>query len=291
MAETTVAEGFAKRRRLQRHSTINDDEVNERALVCSKQVVSASAHLDGTLLDGLASEHAVEFDRLLFRRCPKTFNGQRTWASCCSGSEGAHFVMRALQHAWPDVVLSQAFACEKDPSKRVWIHNLVNAGRTASGQDQVCIFEDICDLGSEMAQCHTHGRLCRVPGCDVLVVGTSCTDLSKMSNTKFKQPVLSLQTSPGGTATAFRGLLGYLDAHSVDVVIYENSDNLDPHGAQGEEERPGAMSNLDIFQSEMVARRFEGQNMILNAKQFGAVASRRRFWSVLFKHWCAPLVS
>eukprot|EP00974_Lingulodinium_polyedra_P022151 2139773-Lingulodinium_polyedra.AAC.1 len=62
MAEATPAEGFAKRRRLQRHSTMNDDEVNERVRVCSKQVVSASAHLDGTLLDGLASEHAVEFD-------------------------------------------------------------------------------------------------------------------------------------------------------------------------------------------------------------------------------------
>ena len=197
--------------------------------------------------------------------------------------------MRALQHAWSDVVLSRAFACEKDPSKRAWIHNWVDAGRTASGQDQVCIFEDICHLGSEMAQCHTHGRLCRVPGCDVLAVGASCKDLSKMINTKFKQPVLSLQTSPGGTATTFRGLLGYLDAHSVDVVIYENSDNMDPHGAQAEEERPGAMSNLDIFQSEMAARRFEGQNMILNAKQFGAVASRRRFWSVLFNTGAPPI--
>ena len=76
--------------------------------------------------------------------------------------------------------------------------------------------------------------VCRVPGCDVLVVGTSCKDLSKMKNTNFKQPVFSLATSSGGTATTFRGLLGYLDSHSVDVVIYENSDNLDPQGAQGE---------------------------------------------------------
>ena len=60
---------------------------------------------------------------------------------------------------------------------------MVNASRTALGQDQVCIFKDMCDLGLEMAQCHTHQRLCPVPGCDVLVVGTSCKDLSKMSNT------------------------------------------------------------------------------------------------------------
>jgi len=279
----TPGVGVGKRRRLQRNSTINDDEINMRAHICSKRVMPVSLHHDGTLLDSLASEHAAEFEKLLFQRFPRTFVGQRTWASCCSGSEGAHFVMKALEHAWPDVNLRQVFACEKDASKRDWIDKLVNAERAASGQELVCIFEDICDLGSEVAQCHTHGRLCKVPSCDVLVVGTSCKDLSKMSNIKFKQPVLAMHTSPGGAATTFRGLLGYLDSHAVDVVIYENSDNLDPHGAQGEEEKPGAMSNLDIFQSELAARRFEGQNMLLNAKQFGAAAGRRRFWSVLFK--------
>ena len=189
--------------------------------------------------------------------------------------------MEALQHAWPDLVLIQVFACEIDPAKRSWIHSVVNAHRTALGQGLVCIFTDISSLGSDAARCHTHGRLCRVPGCDVLVVGTSCKDLSKMTSNKFKHPVLSMQTSPGGTATTFRGLLTYLDSHSVDVVIYENSDNLDPQGGQGDQ--PATASNLDIFQSEMVARRFEGQNMLLNAKQFGSTASRRRFWSALFK--------
>lgn len=287
MAGTVQAGAAPKRRRLQRTPTINHDEVNMRSLICSKQVVPPNTHHDGTLLDCLASEHATAFEQILFQRSPRTFTGQHTWASCCSGSEGAHFVMKAVEKAWPDVVLKQVFACEKDPAKRNWICNLVNSGHTASGQDQVCIFQDICDLGNEMAQCHTHGRMCKVPGCDFLVVGTSCKDLSKMNNTKFKEPVLAMHTSPGGTATTFRGLLSFLDSHSVDVVIYENSDNLDhngggqPQSANGNQ--TGGVSNLDIFQSEMSARRFEGQNMVLNAKQFGSAASRRRFWSVLFK--------
>ena len=146
-----------------------------RSQICSKQVVPANKHLDGTLLDSLALEHASELEMLLFQRCPRTFTGQRTWASACSGSQGTHFVMKALLKAWPDVVLTQVFACEKDPAKRRWIHNLVNLRRTALGQDLVCIFHDICDLGQEMAERRTHGRRCRVPGCDLLVVGTSCT--------------------------------------------------------------------------------------------------------------------
>ena len=189
--------------------------------------------------------------------------------------------MEALQHAWPDLVLIQVFACEIDPAKQIWIHSVVNTHRTALGQGLVCIFTDISSLGSDTAHCHPHARLCRVPGCDVLVVGTSRKHLSKMTSNKFKHPVLSMQTSPGGTATTFRGLLTYLDSHSVDVVIYENSDNLDPQGGQGDQ--LATASNLDIFQSEMAARRFEGQNMLLNAKQFGSTASRRRFWSALFK--------
>ena len=51
----------------------------------------------------------------------------------------------------------------------------------------------------------------------------------------------------------------------------------------GEGGKLATVSNLDKFQSEMVARRFEGQNMFLHAKQFGSVASRRPFWSALFK--------
>ena len=278
----TPSGGVGKRRRLQRKSTLQDDEVNARAEICGKRVAAGSLHRDGTLLDSLASEHGAEFEKLIFGRFPRTFTGHRTWVSCCSGSEGAHFVMKALQQAWPDVVLEQVFACEKDASQREWIDKVMNTERTALGQEPICIFEDICHLASEVAPCSAHrGRLCKVPGCDVLVVGTSCKDLSKMSNSKFKQPVLSMQASPGGTANTFRGLLGYLSSHSVDVVVYENSDNLDDSDTVSE--GPGTTSSIDIFQLEMAARRFEGQNMVLNAKQFGSAASRRRFWSVLFK--------
>ena len=66
---------------------------------------------------------------------------------------------------------------------------------------------------------------------------------------------------------------------------------MDPHNGQVEEEKPGVVSNIGIFQSEMAARRFEGQNMLLNAKQFGAAASRRRSWSVLIKTGAPTFVS
>ena len=63
------------------------------------------------------------------------------------------------------------------------------------------------------------------------------------------------------------------------LIIWNHQAEGRPQSAQGNQE--ASASNLDIFQSEMPARRFEGHNMILNAKQFGSAASRRRFWSVL----------
>ena len=134
MAETRVPVVDPKRRRLQRAASVNDDDVNERVVVRSKQVACASLLHEGTLLDSLASEHAADFHRLLCRQRPRTCTGQRTWGSLCSGSEGAHFVMEALQHAWPYLVLIQVFACGVDPAKRNWIHSVVNAHRTALGQ-------------------------------------------------------------------------------------------------------------------------------------------------------------
>lgn len=243
--------------------------------------LDAGLFLDGALLPKLAKDHAAEFDELLFKKLPRTCGGKRTWGSLCSGSEGAHFVMKAIQEAWPDVELQQRFACESSPAKRAWIHDIVNSERAASGQDLVCVFTDIADMKKEFAHCTVHDRACPVPGCELLIVGTSCKDLSKMNRTVQKKPgkpILSMATSPGGSAGTFRGLLGFLDNHHVDVVVYENSDMLDDKdGACGGNEE------YDVFHAEMSARKYEGQNMVLDSSLFGSAASRRRFWCVLSK--------
>ena len=166
----------SKRRCLQRQVTVDERLANERIEVCSNRVLSASKFLDGTLLNDLAKEHAAEFDKLVFASRPNTFVGRRTWGSLCSGSEGAHFAMEAVTAAWPDVELEQAFACEVASAKRSWINNVVNAQRTAAGQRLVCIFKDILHMKGQKAECEVHGRMCPVPGCDILIVGTSCKD-------------------------------------------------------------------------------------------------------------------
>ena len=66
----------------------------------------------------------------------------------------------------------------------------------------------------------------------------------------------------------------YLDHHTTDVLLYENSDYL---AADGQGAQP---SNLDIFQAELGGRGMEGQCFLLNSKLFGLPQNRRRFFAI-----------
>jgi site-specific DNA-cytosine methylase len=184
--------------------------------------------------------------------------------------------------------LRQVFACEIVPQKRRWIDALVNSHRRALDEPLMCIFCDIRDMGKTTAHCHVHDRLCIVPDCDILVASTSCKDLSKLSSNrnKFEGPVLDRKESPGGSADSFRGLLTYMDSHSIEMLVYENSDNLDDcqDAASGQrsapDAAPGQKTNSEIFTAEVTSRNMEGQSFVLNSSLFGVPQARKRFWSV-----------
>ena len=113
----------------------------------------------------------------------------------------------------------------------------------------MCIFCDIKDMGKRRALCHVHKKECEVPDVNVLLVSTSCKDLSNLSTNSRGSgsdvPVLALEHSLGGSADTFRGgLLPYLGNHEDDLAIYENSDHLaNELGAASSQEQ----GNLGIF--------------------------------------------
>ena len=201
---------------------------------CQAETLTGTSFKDGSLLESLGKRHVNAFRQLLPEE-HKPLVGKRTWGSLCSGSEGAHFVKKACAAsigAWntasgqEPLQLEQLFACENVAVKRRWIHHLVNVPRRAKGVREICIFIDILHMGGHTAFCETHGGQCEVPGVDILLVSTSWRDLSMLSSAArhFPEPVLGLETSPGGSADTFAGFLAYLDNHIASMVIYENSD-------------------------------------------------------------------
>ena len=115
--------------------------------------------------------------------------------------------MEAIATTYPEFVFHQAFACDNRPGVRHWIDGVVNTKRTASGQEKMCIFTDIIDLASGTAQCHVHGRLCKVPDANIIIGCSSCKDLSNLQGKPRGAPVLGREHSPGGTAVTWQGLL------------------------------------------------------------------------------------
>ena len=188
------------------------------------KVVDAKSIVDGTLLRKLASEHAETFKSLAPSRplCPP---GRRYWASICSGSEGAHFVMKAANEEYLaqgiDADFVQTFACEIKSDKREWIKGVV-------GED-VCCFENAEDMGDDTAQCSTHKRKCKVRRNDLLILGTSCKDMSKQSQYSGNRsgPVLAQEKSVGGSAQTFRALKRHVSTHRPLAVLYETVDSME----------------------------------------------------------------
>ena len=115
---------------------------------------SASSFHDGTLLPLLAESHAENFAKVLTKN-RVGLQGQLTWASMCSGAEGAHFVVEAISRAWPKastasgqgLQLKQLFACEKVAAKRQWIDRVINGPPHERAPDLICIFVEIEDMG------------------------------------------------------------------------------------------------------------------------------------------------
>ena len=222
-----------------------------------------------------------------------------TWASCCSGSEGPVFCMQAINSAakaFPGLspfCFTHVFSCEKDGEKRKWIANAsalaaetvqsltggtaqqqkcqgcCHSGSASHAAASPCLFVDICELGGDVADC---AQKCPVPQVDLLVLGTSCKDMSRANPCQHKDSaVLSQQVSRGGSAQTFQGMLYYLQSKCPPLVLFENVDAMD-------DSKGTDMNNMDIFLAETSARGYESQVCMTDAAEFGCSARRRRIY-------------
>ena len=142
-----------------------------------------------------------------------------------------------------------------------------------------CIFDDITQLHWKEAKCCRHGGgACDVPSVDLLVVGTSCKDLSKLNHTPAhdsNRPVLEQNSSRGASAQTFQGLLGYVRSHRPLFVIYENVDAISDQLSSTDD------SNLKVCLNEFCSLGYHSQPMMTDALEFGLPCHRRRVY-ILF---------
>ena len=292
----------------------------EVMLQASSRVSLPQEIVGGSLLAMQASENLAGFLRLVPQErgaalgfkpgCDaKAETLTLTWGSCCSGSEGAHYVVEAvnlaLQQQDIPLCFKHSFSCEINPKKREWIKTVLSSGHVFAGSlsesdpqgrpwhELGCVFTDILDLKEGEAPCAMHspgrrrkGKLehlpCAVPSVDVLVIGTSCKDLSRANSSVDRTKlVLSEETSKGASAQTFKGMLGYVSGHRPRFVIFENVDSIDDKVSTAQE------TNLSLVMQAMKELGYEGQKVMTDAQQFGLPCRRRRLY-VLFLDVASP---
>ena len=267
-------------------------------LSASSRVTEAFNVVEGTLLPTLARENLQGFKAVLPRNHPLALGfvgGEQTramddleltWGSCCSGSEGVHYVVEACAQAMEEtglpVTFQHAFSCESNKAKRSWIADVLCKGQVfnsdmhetfATHAEVGCIFEDIKDMGSEMSKCSLHGKECPVPSVDCLFIGTSCKDLSRANSSVDKSKlVLSQESSRGASAQTFRGMLSYCQGHRLTLILFENVDTIDNNVSSNTE------TNLSLLMNAMKELGYEGQKIMTDGQEFGLPCRRRRLY-------------
>ena len=153
-----------QKRPLARRPTIDENDAREAINKSMAMHLQAEAFHRGDLLQQLAIEHVAQFRQVSSKLPWGTLRGRQTWGSLCSGSEGAHFVLAAIQSALQqsgqasrgelestsqgegtaigqdsseamakdpseELLFDQCFACESNAQKRTWIDRVVNTQR------------------------------------------------------------------------------------------------------------------------------------------------------------------
>ena len=280
----------AKRRRLIRaDSATSQGESGDASVMLSAsgRVTDPDDIVSGLLLPKLAEENLAGFQAILPAQSAGPL-GHRpgclklTWGSCCSGSEGLHYVVEAVNEVLHGkVAMEHKFSCEIDQKKRAWVKNVLENGSLFPEKDSApqalpgngCIFQDIQKMDQKFARCDRHNKDCPVSTVDVLLLGTSCKDLSRAnSSVDRSRLVLAQGTSRGGSAQTYKGFVQYVRTYKPLVIVYENVDAIDDKISHAQE------TNLSLMMRELKELGYEGQKVMTDAQEFGLPCRRRRLY-------------
>ena len=219
----------AKRPRVLKRVASGDAALMQQA---SSRCCPAEAICNGVLLRCLADENVAGFENLDLGSSSSQAYGQAlafgpvesrqdaelelTWGSCCSGSEGPAYAVAAINDVCRArglrLKFKHSFSCKSNEEKRKWIAQVL--GGLGADFEGGCIFTDITEMWKGETKCSLHDRQCEVPGVDLLIIGTSCKDLSRLNSARSTATaVLQQDASRGGSAQTFQAFVKYIEVY------------------------------------------------------------------------------
>jgi site-specific DNA-cytosine methylase len=252
--------------------------------------IEPSQILDGSYLGTLAKEHAAAFSSVIVPVTPPETT--LLWGTICSGGEVLLFTMKELHNLYVAMGFKlrfvHRFSCEIKPALQAWIFSVNHeVGTSADGAEtddmKYCLFERAEDMGKSVAKCVRHNKLCIVPNVDLLMMGTSCKDISRASSAyRADMLVMSMQSSIGGSAQTFCGAEAYMLQHIVQIFLFENVDALDDAG-----DLTTHVTNLSVVDGRLEKCGFALKTFLMDTVLFGLPQSRRRYYIIGLKESAA----
>ena len=135
-----------------------------------------------------------------------------------------------------------------------------------------CWFTDINALAGGKALCCKHAEEkpqgCPVGTVDIFVCATSCKDFAKANHSRHKR-------QGGESARTLSGMNAYLDRYRPPIFLFENVDSIDDSAS--------GMSDMDIVLTTWQSMGYECQRVVVQSKEFGIPASRKRMLAFGFQ--------
>ncbi|CAE7262118.1 hpaIIM [Symbiodinium sp. CCMP2592] len=157
------------------------------------------------------------------------------------------------------------FQAELDKEKRSYL---------LKHQQVPAVFGDVCEVATGSSFEHRTCQSLQVPGCDILVAGYSCKDLSGLNN----KPAAIHDTSRGSGQT-LQAALSYVSRYEPAIVVLENVKTMYCVRSMDQGQKPMA-----YLTAQMKSKGYVGPEpqMLLNSFDFGLPQSRPRAWMVFF---------
>jgi site-specific DNA-cytosine methylase len=190
----------------------------------------------------------------------------------CSGTDSPILAMQAIAASMDKrglrLEVEHSFSCEIDKDKQTFLKKNFTMG---------ALFNDVCELGQEMAKDVQSGKQVPVPsGLDVLLAGFSCKDLSGMNTNRKKLEEM------GTSGTTLQGCLDYIFRYRPKTVIFENVRNIAARDSET------GLRQIDVV---MEALRRSGYNAgwkFIDTKSYYLPQSRARVWMWGYRTGAAP---
>lgn len=192
----------------------------------------------------------------------------------CSGSDICVEALSAIAEVCGGI-LHHRFSCEINPQNQLWIQQ----------QMQKCpdhVFEDVTAFSTGKGYCVIGGKTRMLPPSEIIYVGFSCKDVSRM-NIHSASSRHCIRQSSLRTGGAFAGALSYIHKMRPMVAFLENVAAIDDVEAQT------GISNADDIREIFAQQGYILCDSICNSFYHGVPHQRTRWWAAAVQVSSEPL--